>query len=160
MTRGEQETITLGNLSAARDWGFAGEYVEAMWLMLQQETPDDFVIATGETHTVREFVEDAFAAVGIGISWQGTGVDEVGIDQKSGTTLVDVSPDFYRLAEVDILMGDPSKAKDVLGWHPRTKFSSLVKMMVEADMDRLGDQAGSKVSRAQKEEQAEERTIA
>jgi len=160
IAREEQDKITLGNLSAARDWGFAQEYVAAMWLMLQQETPDDFVIATGETHTVREFAEDAFASIGIEISWQGSGVDEVGIDQKSGTTLVDVSPDFYRLAEVDILMGDPSKAKDVLGWHPQTKFSSLVKMMVEADMDRLGDRADSAVSQAQKENQADERTVA
>lgn len=160
MARGDQEKITLGNLSAARDWGFAGEYVEAMWLMLRQETPDDFVIATGETHTVREFVEEAFAATGVEISWKGTGVDEVGIDKKSGTTVVDVSPDFYRLAEVDILMGDPTKAKDILGWSPKTKFSSLVKMMVDADIDRLGDQADSKVSRAINEEQAEERTIA
>jgi GDPmannose 4,6-dehydratase len=160
MAHGDQEKITLGNLSAARDWGFAREYVEAMWLMLRQETPDDFVIATGETHTVREFVEEAFAAVGIEISWKGSGVDEVGINQKSGKTVVDVSPEYYRLAEVDILMGDPSKAKDVLGWHPQTKFSSLIKMMVKADLDRLGDQAGRKVSRARKEGWAEERTIA
>ena len=122
--------------------------------------PDDFLIATGETHTVREFVEEAFAAEGVEISWKGTGVDEVGVNTKTGTTVVDVSPDFYRLAEVDILMRDPSKAKNVLGWHPQTKFSGLVKMMVEADLNRLGDQAGSAMSQAQKEEQAEKRTIA
>ncbi len=139
ITLGEQEKITLGNLSAARDWGFAGEYVEAMWLMLQHERPDDYVIATGETHNVREFVEEAFSAAGTEISWKGSGVEEVGIDTETGKTVVDVSPDYYRPTEVDILTGDPSKAKNVLGWNPQTKFSRLVKMMVEADLKRSGD---------------------
>ncbi|MFV2073882.1 MAG: GDP-mannose 4,6-dehydratase, partial [Thermoanaerobaculales bacterium] len=159
IARGDQKKITLGNLSAARDWGFAKEYVEAMWLMLQHEAPDDYVVATGETHTVHEFVEEAFAAVGTEISWKGTGVDRVGIEVKTGRTVVDVSPEFYRPAEVETLMGDASKAKDVLGWNPQTKFSGLVKMMVEADLNRKGDRAGSAVSRTREEEPADVRTI-
>jgi GDPmannose 4,6-dehydratase len=139
IARGEQETITLGNLSAKRDWGFAREYVEAMWLMLQHEQPDDYVVATGETHTVREFVEEAFSAVGAEIEWKGTGVEETGIDNQTGKTVVDISPDYYRPTEVDLLIGDPSKAKEALGWDPQTKFSGLVKMMVEADVKRLSD---------------------
>lgn len=134
---GRQEKIVLGNLDSKRDWGFAKEYVEGMWRMLQQEKPDDYVLATGETHTVREFVENAFHAAGYGIEWKGEGVGTQGIDRKSGRTLVEISPEFYRPAEVDLLIGSPAKAKEKLGWEPRTKFSDLVSMMVEADLRRV-----------------------
>ena len=134
------DKIILGNLNAKRDWGYAPEYVEAMWLMLQQDKPDDYVIATGETHTVREFVEAAFAHVGINIEWEGEGVDEKGRDSKTGRILVEVSPEFFRPAEVEVLIGDASKAREKLGWQPRTKFSDLVALMVEADIRRIGFQ--------------------
>jgi GDPmannose 4,6-dehydratase len=141
IARGNQERITLGNLSASRDWGFAGEYVQAMWLMMQHNQPDDYVVATGETHTVREFVEEAFAATETEISWEGTGVNEVGVDCRTGKTVVDVSAEFYRPTEVDILMGDASKAQEILGWKPKTKFSRLVEMMLEADLNRISESA-------------------
>lgn len=131
---GLQDKIVLGNLYAKRDWGYAPEYVEAMWLMLQQPEPDDYVIATGETHSIREFVEFAFKYVGYDIIWKGKGVKEKGMDRKTGKILVEVSPEFFRLAEVDVVVGDPSKAKKKLGWKPRTKFKELVKIMVEADL--------------------------
>lgn len=134
---GRQEKIVLGNLDSKRDWGFAREYVEGMWRMLQQDKPDDYVLATGETHTVREFVENAFQAAGYGIEWKGEGVETKGIDRTSGRTLVEISPEFYRPAEVDLLIGSPAKAKEKLGWGPRTKFSDLVSMMVEADLRRV-----------------------
>jgi len=129
-----QEKLYLGNLDAKRDWGFAGDYVEAMWLMLQQDEPDDYVIATGETHSVREFVELAFRQVGIEIDWQGEGVDEVGIDKASGNVLIEVDPRYYRPTEVDILIGDPTKAKEKLGWEAKVEFVELVKIMIEADL--------------------------
>lgn len=135
IVNGKQEKLYLGNLNAKRDWGYAKDYVECMWLMLQQKQPEDFVIATGETRTVREFVEKAFEVVGINIVWEGEGVDEKGIDKATGKVLVEVSPEFFRPAEVDLLLGDPTKAKTVLGWNPRkTTFEELVRRMVEHDL--------------------------
>lgn len=135
IVKGKQEKLFLGNLNAKRDWGYAKDYVECMWLMLQQEKPEDFVIATGETRTVREFVEKAFEVAGINICWTGEGVDEMGFDATTGKVLVEVSPEFFRPAEVDILLGDPTKAKTVLGWDPRkTTFEELVRTMVEHDL--------------------------
>ena len=135
IVKGKQEKLYLGNLNAKRDWGYAKDYVECMWLMLQQEKPEDFVIATGETRTVREFVESAFACAGINLRWEGEGVEEKGIDTATGKVLVEVSPDFFRPAEVDLLLGDPTKAKEVLGWNPRkTSFKELVRRMVEHDL--------------------------
>lgn len=132
---GTQEKLYLGNLNAKRDWGYAKDYVECMWLMLQQEKPEDFVIATGETRTVREFVEAAFACAEIKIRWEGEGVHEKGIDAITGRVLVEVSPEFFRPAEVDLLLGDPTKAKTELGWNPRkTSFEELVRRMVRHDL--------------------------
>ncbi len=135
--KGLQEKLYLGNLDAKRDWGFAGDYVEAMWLMLQQDEPDDLVIATGETHSVREFVELAFGEVGIEIEWQGEGVDEVGLDAATGDVLVEIDPRYYRPTEVELLLGDPTKAKEKLGWEAKVGLRELVKMMVEGDMGKL-----------------------
>uniref|UniRef100_A0A7C4RSU4 GDP-mannose 4,6-dehydratase n=1 Tax=Desulfatirhabdium butyrativorans TaxID=340467 RepID=A0A7C4RSU4_9BACT len=151
---GLQDRLYLGNLHSKRDWGFAGDYVEAMWRMLQQDQPDDFVIATGKTHSVQEFVERAFAAVGIRIVWKGRGVDEAGVIDgidtdvlqerlcgdppspflKPGTTVVSVDPRYFRPTEVDFLLGDPSKAKRLLGWEPRTDIGRLVEMMIAEDV--------------------------
>ncbi len=131
---GLQDVIELGNLSAKRDWGFAGDYVEVMWKMLQQKVPKDYVIATGESHTVREFVTAAAHALGIKIKWSGKGIDEVGKDEN-GKVIVQVNPKFYRPAEVDYLKGDPSKAKKELGWKPKVSFNELVRMMVESDLE-------------------------
>ena len=130
----KQEKISLGNLNAKRDWGFAGDYVEGMWLILQHYKPDDFVLATGETHTVREFVEKAFSEVGIKIEWRGNGIDEKGYCAKTGKILVEVNPKYFRPAEVDLLLGNPSKAEKILGWKRKISFSELVKIMVEADL--------------------------
>ena len=135
--KGLQNKLYLGNLDAKRDWGFAGDYVEAMWLMLQQDEPDDLVIATGETHSVREFVELAFGEVGIEIEWKREGVDEVGVDKETGDVLIEVDPRYYRPTEVDILIGDPRKAKEKLGWVATVGLRELVKMMVEGDMGKL-----------------------
>jgi len=132
---GKQERLTLGNLNAQRDWGFAGDYVEGMWLMLQQDQPDDYVLATGETHTVREFVELAFKEVDMEIVWKGTGVEEKGYDRKTGRLLVDINPRYFRPTEVDLLLGDPSKAEKVLGWKRKVGFQELVKLMVQADLE-------------------------
>ncbi|MEW6416526.1 MAG: GDP-mannose 4,6-dehydratase [Nitrospirota bacterium] len=131
---GFQDKIVLGNLDSGRDWGYAPEYVEAMWLMLQQPEPDDYVIATGETHSIREFIEFAFKYAGFDIIWEGKVIDEKGIDKKTGRILVEVSREFFRPAEVDILKGDYSKAKEKLGWEPKIKFEELVRIMVEADI--------------------------
>ena len=131
---GKQEKISLGNLNAKRDWGFAGDYVEGMWRMLQQDKPDDYVLATGETHTVREFVEAAFNEVDIKIEWKGTGVDEKGYCAKTGKLLVDVDPKFFRPAEVDLLLGDPTKAEKNLGWRRKVSFKELIKIMLDSDM--------------------------
>ncbi|MCA9089461.1 MAG: GDP-mannose 4,6-dehydratase [Planctomycetaceae bacterium] len=133
ISTGQQDCLYLGNMDAKRDWGFAGDYVEAMWRMLQVETPDDFVIATGETHSVREFCELAFAAVDMPLTWQGTGVDEVGI-APDGRTVIRVDPRYFRPAEVDLLLGDPSKARRELGWEPKVSFTQLVEMMVASDL--------------------------
>ena len=134
---GLQDKIYLGNLDAKRDWGYAPEYVEAMWLMLNKGNADDYVIATGETHSVREFCEKAFQYIGYEVEWQGSGESEKGIDRKSGKIIVEVDPKYFRPAEVDFLVGDSSKAKDKLGWHPKTKFDKLVEIMVEADVNLL-----------------------
>jgi GDPmannose 4,6-dehydratase len=131
---GLQERLYIGNLDAMRDWGHARDYVEGMWLMLQQDAPDDYVLATGEAHSVREFIELAFACVGRGILWRGRGVDEVGMCARSGRKLVQVDPRYFRPTEVDLLQGDPSKARARLGWHHRTGFAELVREMVEADL--------------------------
>ena len=132
---GQQDKLYLGNLDALRDWGYARDYVECMWLMLQHEQPEDFVIATGEQHSVREFTERAFAHVGIELRWQGEGVQEQGVDQATGRVLVEVDPKYFRPAEVETLLGDPTKAKTLLGWNPqKTSFEELVRLMVEHDV--------------------------
>lgn len=136
IAQGYQNKLYLGNLDARRDWGYAKDYVECMWLILQQNTPDDFVIATGEMHTVREFCTIAFNNVGISLRWEGKGVDEKGIDENTGKTLVEVDPKFFRPAEVDQLLGDPTKARKQLGWNPcKTSFEELVKIMTDHDMN-------------------------
>jgi GDPmannose 4,6-dehydratase len=135
MERGLQTTLYLGNLDAKRDWGHARDYVEGMWLMLQQDEADDYVMATGETHSVREFVELAFEEVGRKITWQGEGVDEVGLDAKTGDALVKIDPRYFRPTEVDMLLGDPTKAHERLGWRHRTSFRELVAEMVAADLE-------------------------
>jgi len=135
---GKQSCLYLGNLDAQRDWGHARDYVEGMWRMLQQPAPEDFVLATGETHPVREFVEKSFAVLGIQISWRGSGVDEEGIDAKTGKTLVKVDPQYFRPAEVELLLGNPAKAERILGWKRQVDFDSLVKEMVEADLKAAG----------------------
>ncbi len=135
IARGEQERLYMGNLSSLRDWGYAKDYVECMWLMLQQNQPDDYVIATGIRHSVREFTTLAFRYAGIDLEWQGEGIDEKGIDKKTGKILVEVSPDFYRPTDVVNLLGDPSKARRELGWDPqKTPFEDLVRIMVEHDL--------------------------
>ena len=131
---GLQKNLFLGNLDSKRDWGFARDYIEAMWLILQQNTPEDFVVATGETRTVREFVEIAFQHVGITIRWEGQGVDEKGICAESGNILIEVDGRYFRPTEVDLLLGDSSKAKEKLGWSPKTSFTELVEMMVVEDL--------------------------
>ena len=132
---GQQDKLYLGNLDALRDWGYARDYVECMWLMLQHDQPEDFVIATGEQHSVREFTERAFAHVGIELRWQGEGVQEQGVDQATGRVLVEVDPKYFRPAEVETLLGDPTKAKTLLGWNPqKTSFEELVRLMVEHDV--------------------------
>ena len=132
---GQQDKLYLGNLDALRDWGYARDYVECMWLMLQHDQPEDFVIATGEQHSVREFTERAFAHVGIELRWQGEGIQEQGIDKATGRVLVEVDPKYFRPAEVETLLGDPTKAKTLLGWNPqKTSFEELVRIMVEHDV--------------------------
>jgi GDPmannose 4,6-dehydratase len=138
---GIQGTIFVGNLDAKRDWGYAPEYVEAMWLMLQQSEPGDYVVATGETHSVREFVESAFGHAGFDLRWEGHGVAEKGMDKSTGKVLVEVSPEFFRPAEVDLLVGDPRKAHECLGWTAKTRFKDLVGIMVEADLRRVKNSA-------------------
>ncbi|MCK9300754.1 MAG: GDP-mannose 4,6-dehydratase [Bacteroidales bacterium] len=135
IAQGHQDKLYLGNLSARRDWGYAKDYVECMWLMLQYHTPEDFVIATGQMHTVREFCTLAFKEAGIDLRWEGEGVQEKGIDAQSGKVLVEVDPKYFRPAEVEQLMGDPSKARNLLGWNPtQTSFEDLVSLMVKHDM--------------------------
>eukprot|EP00004_Rigifila_ramosa_P009235 TRINITY_DN2072_c0_g1_i1.p2 TRINITY_DN2072_c0_g1~~TRINITY_DN2072_c0_g1_i1.p2 ORF type:complete len:406 (+),score=99.81 TRINITY_DN2072_c0_g1_i1:78-1220(+) len=138
---GLQEKLYLGNLDAKRDWGHAKDYVEMMWLMMQQEKPDDYVVATGETHSVREFVEKSFKVVGVTIRWEGEGVDEKGIDAATGKVVVEIDAQYFRPTEVDLLHGNPAKAQRVLGWKPRVTFEQLVVEMTEADvaLARAGD---------------------
>ena len=139
IAQGKQEKLYLGNLSSLRDWGYARDYVECMWLILQQDKPDDYVIATGEQHSVREFCLLAFKRAGIELVFEGEGADEKGIDVKTGKVLVEVSPDFYRPTDVVNLLGDPTKAKEELGWDPKkkTSFEELVNLMVDADMAKV-----------------------
>lgn len=133
---GLQKTLQLGNMDSLRDWGYAKDYVECMWLMLQQETPDDFVIATGEQHTVRDFTEKSFAEAGITLRWEGKGIEEKGIDTATGNVLVEVNETWFRPTDVDTLLGDPTKAKTVLGWNPRkTSYEELIKIMVRHDLE-------------------------
>lgn len=132
---GVQDHVELGNLSSKRDWGHSKDYVYAMWLMLQQDKPDDYVVATGETRTVREFVETAFAKAGIEVEFSGEGMNEIGTDKATGKVVVKVNPDFFRPAEVDILIGDPAKADTVLGWERQIKFDELVERMVKNDLE-------------------------
>jgi GDPmannose 4,6-dehydratase len=132
---GLQEKLYLGNLNAKRDWGFAGDYAEAMWLMLQHDTPDDYVISTGEPHSVKDFVEFAFCEVGIEIVWEGEGLDKKGRNAATGEILIEVDPQFFRPIESSLLVGDPSKAREKLGWAPKVSFEELVKMMVKNDLE-------------------------
>ncbi|MGL4772229.1 MAG: GDP-mannose 4,6-dehydratase [Clostridium sp.] len=133
----KQEKLSLGNLDAKRDWGFAGDYVEGMWRMLQQDKPSDYVLATNETHTVREFVTIAFSLVGIELEWKGTGVEEKAYDKDTGKLLVDINPKYFRLSEVDLLRGDPSKAEKELGWTRKTSYKELIYMMLDSDMKNI-----------------------
>lgn len=137
--QGSDEKLYLGNLEAKRDWGYAKDYVEGMWLMLQQPEPDDYILATGESYSVREFTEEAAKCLGIDIEWQGQGLDEKGIDKKTGQTIIEIDPRYFRPAEVDVLVGDYSKAKAKLDWEPKTKFKELVKIMTEAEIKILQD---------------------
>ncbi|MFH1457254.1 MAG: GDP-mannose 4,6-dehydratase [Patescibacteria group bacterium] len=132
---GMEEKLYLGNLEAKRDWGYAPEYVEAMWRMLQNDKPDDYVVATGETHSIREFVEKAAKALDMEIEWKGKELKEVGIDKKTSKEIINIDPKYYRPAEVDMLIGDASKAEKQLGWKPKVKFDELVEIMVKADYD-------------------------
>jgi GDPmannose 4,6-dehydratase len=131
---GLQDCLYLGNIEAKRDWGFAGDYVEGMWRMLQADEPDDYVIATGETHSVREFAELVFGRLDMQLAWQGEGVHEKGVDAKSGKVVIEIDPRYFRPAEVDLLLGDAAKAKQVLGWEPKTSFPALVEMMTDWDL--------------------------
>jgi len=135
IAEGAETCLTIGNMNVSRDWGYAPDYVRAMRLMLQQDLPDDYVIATGEAHTVREFIETAFSAVDIALEWQGAGPEEIGVCHRSGRTLVRVDPRFYRLTEVMAVVGDAAKARRVLGWEPQVRFDELVQIMVESDRD-------------------------
>jgi GDPmannose 4,6-dehydratase len=135
--KGNQDWVELGNMDAKRDWGHSADYVNAMYLMLQQETPDDFVVATGETRTVREFVSTAFGYAGIDVEFFGTGVEEIGKDKKTGKIVVKVNPKFFRPAEVELLLGNPKKAETILGWERKVSFDELVRRMVEHDLSQV-----------------------
>jgi len=139
---GQQNMLLLGNLDAKRDWGYAPEYVEGMWRILQADQPEDFVLATGETHTVREFIEESFRVLGEEIIWQGKGPDEKGILKSTGKEVVGINPRYFRPAEVDLLIGNAAKAKEKLGWEPKTNFKQLVKIMVEADYKKAKERVG------------------
>ena len=134
---GKQDTLFMGNLEAKRDWGYAKNYVEGMWQMMQGEKPDDYILATGETHTVREFVEETCRIAGIDLAWEGKGMEEKGIDRKTGKMIIAIDQRYFRPAEVDVLLGDYSKAKKEFGWEPKTKFKDLVKMMFESEMESI-----------------------
>ena len=133
---GKQDCIELGNLDAKRDWGYAGDYVEGMWRMLQQDKPDDYVLATGETHSIREFCELAFQEIGVTVTWQGEGDKEEGVDQATGKTVIKINPEYFRPAEVDLLLGDPTRAEKELGWERKVDFPGLVKLMVKHDLQK------------------------
>ena len=148
IAQGKQDKLYLGNLSSLRDWGYAPDYVECMWMMLQNDKPEDFVIATGVQHSVREFATLAFSYVGIDLRWEGEGIDEKGIDSKTGKVLVEVSSDFYRPTDVVNLWGDPTKARGILGWNPeKTPFSELVRRMVESDMAKVAAEAAGEAAK-------------
>lgn len=148
IAQGKQEKLYLGNLSSLRDWGYAPDYIECMWLMLQNDRPEDFVIATGVQHSVREFATLAFSYAGIDLRWEGEGINEKGIDAKTGKILVEVSEDFYRPTDVVNLLGDPSKAKEVLGWNPqKTSFEELVRRMVDSDMAKVAAEAAGEAAK-------------
>jgi len=134
---GLQKTLYLGDINTKRDWGYAPEYVESMWMMLQQDKPDDYVIATGETHTVREFIEEACKILDIDLEWKGKGVNEKGINKKTGKVIIEIDPRYFRPTDVQLLLGDASKAKEILGWEAKIKFKDLVKVMIDADIDIL-----------------------
>ena len=134
---GTQDKLYLGNLDARRDWGHAKDHVRAMWMMLQQDSPDDFVIATGETHTAREFIEVAGRVAGFDLEWEGDGVDEIGRDARTGKTIITIDPAYYRPADVELLCGDASKAEAKLGWKPHVCFAELAELMMKADLDLL-----------------------
>jgi len=133
---GVDKVLYLGNLDAKRDWGYAKDYVEGMWMMLQQKKPDDYVLATNETHTVREFVEEACRILGFDLKWVGKGIKEKGVDRKTGKTIIKIDPQYFRPAEVDLLIGNPAKARRTLGWKPKVKFKKLVELMVNSDFDK------------------------
>ncbi|PIR95911.1 MAG: GDP-mannose 4,6-dehydratase [Candidatus Doudnabacteria bacterium CG10_big_fil_rev_8_21_14_0_10_42_18] len=137
---GRQNKIYLGNLEAKRDWGYAPEYVEGMWLMMQQAKGDDFILATGENHSVREFTEESAKILGFNLAWEGEGLNEKGIDKKTNKIIVEIDPNYFRPAEVDALIGDYSKAKKLIGWEPKVKFKELVQIMTEAELKKLSDQ--------------------
>ena len=160
IAQGKQDKLYLGNLSSLRDWGYAKDYVECMWLMLQQDKPDDYVIATGEQHSVREFCQLAFQEVGIELEFKGEGVNEKGCDKATGRVLVEVSPDFYRPTDVVNLLGDPTKAKTKLGWNPsRTSFEQLVRLMVDSDMRKVAAEGAAARVRMNLEEYLEKGII-
>ena len=138
--KGLEDKLYLGNLESKRDWGYAKDYVEGMWMMLQQDKPDDFVLATGETHSVRECVEAAAKILDIDIEWKGKGMQEKGIDKKTGKTIIEIDERYFRPSEVDLLIGDCSKAKKILGWEPKTKFEDLIKIMVESDIEEVNNE--------------------
>lgn len=135
---GKQQFFEIGNMDAKRDWGYALEYVEGMWMMLQQGKPDDYVLATGETHSVREFIENSFRVIGTDIEWEGSAENEIGRDRKTGVVRIKVNPKFFRPAEVDVLVGDASRARRILGWEPKVKFPELVEIMMKRDIERQG----------------------
>lgn len=132
---GLDNVLYMGNLDAKRDWGYAKDYVEGMWMMLQQDKPDDYILATNETHSVREFIEIAAKDLGIKLGWRGEDIDEIGVDLSTGKTIIKIDPNYFRPAEVDLLIGDPKKAKDIMGWEPKVKFKELVEIMVRADLE-------------------------
>jgi len=144
ISRGLQKCLYMGNINALRDWGYAPDYVEMMWLMLQENTPDDYVVATGEMHTVREFIEKSFNYIGIKVVWEGTGVKEIGKNAATGDVIVRMDERYYRPAEVEQLLGNPAKAKKQLGWEPKVKFEELVKIMAEGDLKILDGMVYSK----------------
>ena len=160
IVQGKQDKLYLGNLSSLRDWGYAKDYVECMWLILQNDKPEDFVIATGVQHSVREFATLAFHYAGIELQWNGKGLEEKGFDKATGKTVVEVSPDFYRPTDVVNLWGDPSKAKEELGWNPtKTSFEELVKIMVEHDMNKVAVERAEEHIRTNLEEYLEKGVV-